>query len=145
MPSLLVAQGSCFDTGKACVPGWQLAWFYLGSVVVVVTTAAYWRVRTRKVSRLISELGKDEFYEVARARREQRRPDPITARLLWGLLLAFSVGAAGLLGNLVNSLFMAADVFFTIWCVALTVATIRNDWWLFRFRTPDVDRRPLER
>ena len=122
-----------------------MAWFYFGSVVVVVVVAAYWRVRTRKVRRLISELGETEFYEIARGRREQRGPDPITARLLWGLLLAFSVGAAGLLGNLVNSLFMAADVFFTIWCVALTVATIRNDWWLFRFRTPELDRQRPER
>lgn len=122
-----------------------MAWFYFGSVVAVLTTAPYWRVRTRKVARLISELGEAQFYELARARRAQRRLDPITARLLWGLLLAFSVGAAGMLGNLVNSLLMAADVFFTIWSVALTAATIRNDWWLFRFRTSDIDRQPLER
>src|SRR5450631_2845028 len=134
VPSVLTAHGSCLDTGKACIPGGQLAWFYLGSVVVVATTAAYWRLRTRKVKQLISELGEDEFYRTARTRREQRRPDPITARLLWGLLLAFSVGAAGVLGNLVDSAFMAADVFLTIWCIALAVATIRNDWWLFRFR-----------
>ena len=83
---------------------------------------------TPQVKQPISELGEDEFYQLARARREQRRPDPITARLLWGLLLAFSVGAAGVLGNVVDSVFMAADVFLTILCIALTVATIRNDW-----------------
>ena len=122
-----------------------MAWFYFGSVVAVLTAAAYWRIRTQKVRQLIAELGEDEFYEIARARRERRGPDPITARLLWGLLLAFSVGAAGLLGNLVNSLFIAGDVFFTIWCVALTAATIRNDWWLFRFRSADLGRQSTER
>jgi hypothetical protein len=128
---MTLTAGACIDTGRGCVPSWEVYWLWSCLVLICVVGGMYWRARASRMIARYAERSAVDRTSPDEAGDHRSREDRHLrrARVLNGTLVLSFVAAVAV-AFVWQSVVLGGVVFATLAPLAVAVAVVAEDWSL---------------